>query len=75
MPPNHGLMETAAPSIKGNKKRLTYALTINATSSEKLPPLIIGKAAKPRVFQKKSGADLGFYYCSNAKAWMTIDLY
>jgi hypothetical protein len=54
---------------------LTYAFTANADGSEKLPPIIIGKAQKPRAFQKKSGAQLGFYYQNNAKAWMTSSLY
>ena len=43
--------------------------------SEKLPPMIIGKAQKPRTFHKKTGAQLGFYYWTNAKAWMTAKLY
>jgi DDE superfamily endonuclease len=60
MPPDHGLMDKPSSGMKGNKKHLTYAFTTNADGSEKLPPLIIGKAAKPRAFQKKSGAQLGF---------------
>ena len=60
---------------KGSKVRLTYALTSNADGSEKLPPLIIGKALKPRVFKNKTGSQLGFYYRANAKAWMTTSLY
>jgi hypothetical protein len=43
--------------------------------SEKLQPLIIGKAKSPCAFNKKTGAQLGFYYCHNAKAWMTSDIY
>src|SRR6267142_446306 len=60
---------------EGNKTRLTYAFTMNADGSEKLCPIIIGKAAKPCAFQKKSGGELGFYYHSNVKAWMTTALY
>ena len=48
---------------------------MNADGSEKLPAFIIGKAAKPRAFKKKTGAQLGFYYRFNAKAWMTTALY
>ena len=48
---------------------------MNANGSEKLRPFIIGNAQKPHAFQKKSGSELGFYYHSNAKAWMTIKLY
>jgi hypothetical protein len=54
---------------------LTYAFTTNADGSEKLPAFIIGKAARSRTFNKKMGAQLGFYYRHNAKAWMTGQLY
>jgi len=40
-----------------------------------LRPFIIGKSYKPRAFDKKTGAQLGFYYRNNAKAWMTSTLY
>ena len=50
-------------------------VTSNATGSEKLLPFVIGKAARPRAFNKKTGVQLGFYYRSNAKAWMTSQLY
>lgn len=75
MPPDRGLMDKPSSGTKGNKKRLTYAFTANADGSEKLPPFVIRKAAKPRAFQKKSGADLGFYYRNNAKAWMMSKIY
>ena len=61
--------------MKSKKVRLTYALTSNVDGSEKLPPMIIGKAQKPRTFHKKTGAQLGFYYQTNAKVWMTAKLY
>ena len=43
--------------------------------SEKLPPFVIGKAAWPWAFNKKSGQQLGFHYQNNVKAWMTAHLY
>ena len=61
--------------LKSKKVRLTYALTTNADGSEKLPPLIIGKALKPRAFRNKTGTQLGFLYRTNAKAWMTTKFY
>jgi hypothetical protein len=73
--PDRGLSNRQQSGIKGKKNRLTYALTCNADGSEKFPPFIIGKAARPRPFQKKTGAQLGFYYRNNAKAWMTTQLY
>ena len=75
MPPDRGLMDKPSLGVTGNKKRITYALTANATGSEKLPTFIIGKAKKPRAFLGKSGAQLGFYYRNNAKSWMTAKLY
>ena len=75
MPPDRGLSNKQSSGVKGNKVRLTYLLTSNADGSEKLPPLIIGKWKKPRAFQGKSAAELGFKYQSNAKAWMTTDIY
>ncbi|VDB94717.1 unnamed protein product [Peniophora sp. CBMAI 1063] len=75
MPPDRGLMAKQLSGVKGSKSRLTYAVTMNADDSERLPPFIIGKAAKPRAFQKKTGKQLGFLYRNNAKAWMTMSLY
>ena len=60
MPPDSGLANKQVSSVKGSKVRLTYALTENADGSEKLPPLIIGKAKKPRCFGNKHGWQLGF---------------
>lgn len=75
MVPDRGLSTSKQPGVKINKTRITYGFTINADGSEKLPPFIIGKANKPRCFKKKTGAELGFYYRNNAKAWNTIVLY
>ena len=68
-------MDKPSSGLKGNKKWLTYAFTANADGSEKLPAFIIGKAARPCVFNKKTGKQLGFYYQNNTKAWMTSVLY
>ena len=75
MAPDRGLSDRKQSGVKAQKARLTYAFTSNASGSEKLPPFIIGKAARPRAFNKKTGAQLGFYYKSNPKAWMTSLLY
>jgi hypothetical protein len=64
----------ARQQIEGSKKdktRITIALTCNADGTDKLPPLFIGHAGKPRCFNKKSGEELGFFYLHNKKAWMT----
>lgn len=75
MAPDRGLSDRKHSGVKGKKVRITYALTCNADGSEKLPSFVIGKAARPRAFNKKSGAQLGFYYRNNAKAWMTSHFY
>ena len=48
---------------------------VNADGSEKILPLIIGKTAWPQAFQKKTGAQLDFYYWNNVKAWMVMKIY
>jgi len=75
MPPDCGLMDKHSSGTKGNKKWLTYAFTANADGSKKLLLLIIGKAAWPWAFQKKTGAQLCFYYWNNVKAWMVTKIY
>ena len=75
MAPDRGLSDHRQAGVKGNKNRLTLVFTSNVNGSDKCQVFIIGKAAQPRVFQKKSGAQLGFYYRSNANAWMTAQLY
>ena len=54
---------------------MTYVFTANADGSEKLKPLVIGKAFKPCAFENKTGNQLGFSYCNNAKPWMTTEIY
>ena len=71
MPPDCGLSDKQQSGVKGQKTRLTYVFTANADGSEKLKPLVIGKAFKPRAFENKTGGQLGFLYHNNAKAWMT----
>jgi DDE superfamily endonuclease len=76
LPPDRGLADKKYSGVKGCKVRLTYAFTANASGTKKLPPIIIGKAKQPRVFQKKTGIQLGFEgYRNNAKAWMTSSIY
>ena len=37
--------------------------------------MILGHAQKPCCFNQKSGAEHGFFYLSNKKAWMTGDFF
>lgn len=75
MPPDQTISQTALPGRKKDKKRLTLLVCSNATGSEKFPLLFIGKANKPRCFNKKSGAELGFDYFFNKNAWMTMVIF
>lgn len=58
---------------KHSKERLTVLLTANMDGSEKLKPLVIGKAMKPRCF--KGVKSFPTVYHANKKAWMTTDLF
>jgi hypothetical protein len=75
MAPDRTIARKKAEGIKQDKTRLTLALSCNADGSELLNPFFIGHANKPRCFSKKSGQDLGFFYRSNKKAWMTSLLF
>ncbi|CAH0721898.1 unnamed protein product, partial [Brenthis ino] len=58
---------------KHSKERLTILLATNMTGSEKLKPLVIGKAKKPRCFSGCKSLPLD--YDANKKAWMTADIF
>ncbi len=60
---------------KKNKERLSVALYTNVDRSHKLPPLIIGKFAKPRCFKNINISNLKMTYRSNPKAWMLTTLF
>lgn len=58
---------------KHSKDKLTILLAVNMDGSEKLTPLLIGKAAKPRCF--KGIRKFPLTYRSNKKARMTTELF
>ena len=75
MLPDRSLSTT--DKTKGTKKlkeRLTVALACNADGSDKLRPLVIGHAKKPRCF-KNFNHKLYVDYDYNAKAWMMSALF
>ena len=75
MPPDRGLATVRRSGTKGNKSRLTYLFCVNGDGSDKRQPFVIGHSARPRCFNKKNGADLGFDYAWNSKTWMTRSLF
>ncbi|KAJ8886754.1 hypothetical protein PR048_012966 [Dryococelus australis] len=56
-----------------SKKRVTILLGANMNGSEKLPPLVTGKAAQPRCF--KNIKSFTCRYESNQNAWMTCKIF
>ena len=56
------------------KERITVLLAASA-SGEKLKPLVIGKSANPRCFSQFKREQLGVFYESNRKAWMTSEIF
>uniref|UniRef100_A0A914C297 DDE-1 domain-containing protein n=1 Tax=Acrobeloides nanus TaxID=290746 RepID=A0A914C297_9BILA len=57
---------------KKSKERVTVLVGSNASGTEKLPLLVIGKSARPRCF---NNARPPVEYAANKKAWMTGDLF
>jgi hypothetical protein len=56
--------------VKKFKDRISILLCSNATGTEKLNQLVIGKSAKPRCFANFK-TERFYIYESNNKAWMT----
>ena len=73
--PDTTISKGEVEGTKQDKTRLTVAFTANATGTERLPPFIIGHAAKPRAIQRRSAESMGFYYRHNQKAWMKADIF
>jgi uncharacterized protein CbrC (UPF0167 family) len=71
MSPDKTIAQRQIEGSKKDKTRITIAFICNADGSDRFMPLFIGRAGKPRCFQKKTGAELGFFYLYNPKAWMT----
>ena len=58
---------------KQSKERISALVCANMSGTDKVPLFVLGKAAKPRCF--KSVKTLPTEYDSNAKAWMTGDIF
>ena len=59
---------------KFTKERVSFMLCCNATG-EKLKPLIIGNAARPRAKQRVTPDNLQVTWKHNKKAWMTTAIF
>ena len=74
MMPNQTLATKPVKGKKKDKNRITVLLCTNATSTDKLKLLVIGKSANPRCFKNIRKKNLGAKYEANKKAWMTGDI-
>ncbi|GMF35431.1 unnamed protein product [Phytophthora fragariaefolia] len=70
--PRGSLCINEAPSLKQDKSRLTLAVCINVTGTDKMPLLFIGKSTRPRWIAKKPDDTL---YTATNKTWMTTDTF
>jgi hypothetical protein len=75
MAPARSICTKKMRGVKKDKTRISLAFTANADGSDELPILFLGRAKKPRCFNKHSGEELGFLYRNNKKTWMTGDIY
>lgn len=64
--------EKSAPGSKIKKERVSILLCANADASNKITPLVIGKAAKPRCFV---GFNNPLDYDHSKAAWMTTHIF
>ena len=69
--PNATLATGPVSGKKKQKERITVALCANATGTDKLVPLVIGKSERPRCFGKTFNPNVYVKYTHNKKAWMT----
>src|SRR3989440_1894227 len=75
MTPNQTLATKLVKGKKKDKERITVLLCTNATGTDKLKPLVIGKSANPRCFKHIRKENLDAKYEANKKAWMTGDIF
>ena len=75
--PNHTMSfdseEVHGSKLHHSKDHMSLLLCTNMNGSEKLNPVLIGKAARPTALKKHGVAfkDLGIEYFWNQKGWMT----
>ncbi len=72
---NNSLATHQLEGRKINKERIILVIYANSDSSEKIPLTIIGKHLNPRCFKGINRDTLGAHYHTNAKAWMTQNVF
>lgn len=69
--PHSGLATQPRPGMRKDKSRITLAVCVNFTGSDKVPVWIIGHAKNPRSLRGLNIQALGGVWKSNKKSWMT----
>ena len=69
---SRGLLSQPQPGMKKDKARISLALCINATGTDRLPIWIIGKAKTPRALKNVSISLIGRRQRQNKKAQINI---
>jgi hypothetical protein len=76
MPPNRTLASAPVRGGRSDKTRITLLFCANATGTDRLKPLVIGKARRPRCF---AGTDISrlphIDYRANSSSWMTREIF
>lgn len=72
--PDRTLASNIIKGTKKSKERVTLVLCCNATGTDKLKPLVIGKTNKPRCFKDFNFREI-CEYKSNDNGWMTRSLF
>ena len=73
--PTSTIGPTRLNGMKLNKDRTTFLICANADGTERLPPLVVGRAQRPMCFRGLSASDLGFDYTGSLKGWMNTELF
>ena len=60
---------------KNSKARLTFLVCTNVDGTDKLPPLMIGRARRPQCFNGLTAEQLGLDYDYSAESWMNIEIF
>jgi hypothetical protein len=75
MSPNRTLATEASNGGKKSKERITLALTVNATGTDKWEAWLIRKSENPRCFKHVNRQLLGVQYRYNNSKWITGIIY
>ena len=73
--PSQTLSTDTVAGTKTSKERLTVAVIVNSTGSERIKPIVIGKSKRPRCFGKIWNPNSVVSYFNNQTAWMTINIF